>query len=81
MKKTKMTRVNPLSEDELFYLAIRDWNKSKNLKTFVGLYRYGFTPSIKDIFGWRIYRIIRNTLTGRYKELEVELGKKVKASD
>ena len=75
MKKVKMTRGNPLSEDELFYQAICKWNREKSFKNFKELYRQGFTPSLKDIFGWRIYRIIRNTLTGRYKELEVELGK------
>lgn len=81
MKKTKMTRANPLSGDELFYRAICKWNREKSFKNFKELYRQGFTPSIKDVFGWRIYRIIRNTLTGRYQELEVELGKKVKATD
>lgn len=72
----KTIRVSHLSENEMFYQAVYKWNRKKSLKTFIELYKNGFTHfTFKDIFGWRIYRIVKNTVIGRYKELETKLEK------
>lgn len=64
---------------ENFYKAVCAWNKKKSFKTFFAMYKHGFEyPTIKDLFGWRIYRIIRNTLNGKYEWCEAELEKQRK---
>lgn len=56
-----------------FYEAVIAWNKKKNFSTFIQIYKDGFNSNA--FFGFRIWRIIRNTLTGRYKDLETKVNK------
>lgn len=63
--------------DKLFYQALCAWNRQKTWKTFWAMFKHGFNCSFKDLFGWRFYRIIRNTLNGRYKQCEAELRKQL----
>jgi len=52
------------------YNIINDWNKKKNLKNFYNLYKNGFR--FKRIWSrpvFRVYRIIRNTVTKRYLKI------------
>lgn len=51
-----------------FYEAIIAWNKKKKFSTFIQIYKNGF--ELNAFFGFRIWRIIRNTLKGRYKKIE-----------
>lgn len=51
------------------YKAIVNWVKNPSIKNFFRLYK---TFSFRFIWLcplWRIWRIIRNTITGRYKEI------------
>lgn len=64
--------------DSNFYNAISNWNRKKNIRNFIMVHKYGFVkrrskPLIEYLPFWKTYRIIRNTLTGRYKRLEIEL--------
>lgn len=58
------------------YAEIYDkWNKEKSFKNFIMVYKYGFT--FNSVFRrplFRVWRIIRNTLTHRY-ELYVKVVK------
>lgn len=56
-----------------FYEAVIAWNKKKKFSTFIQIYRDGFYYYAS--FGFRVWRIIRNTLIGRYKDLEVKVNK------
>lgn len=56
-----------------FYLALCVWNHAKNLTTFMQLYHNGFDKGSFCLF--RVYRIIRNTLQGRYKKIENQVKK------
>jgi hypothetical protein len=56
-----------------FYEAIIAWNKKKNFSTFVQMYRDGFDSTA--FCGFRVWRIIRNTFIGRYKDLETKVNK------
>ena len=57
-----------------FYEAVIAWNKKKNFSTFIQLYKNGFYSNA--FFGFRVWRIIRNTLIGRYKDLEIKVNNK-----
>lgn len=57
-----------------FYEAVVAWNKKKKFSTFIQLYKDGFDSNA--FFGFRVWRIIRNTLIGRYKDLEIKVNKK-----
>lgn len=50
-----------------FYDAIVAWNHHKSWNTLWQLYKKGFTGSW---FGFRLWRIVRNTVNGRYKDIE-----------
>lgn len=56
-----------------FYEAIVAWNKKKNFSTFIQMYRDGFDSNA--FFGFRVWRIIRNTFKGRYKRIEARVNK------
>jgi hypothetical protein len=56
-----------------FYEAIIAWNKKKKISTFIQIYRDGFNSNA--FFGFRVWRIIRNTFIGRYKDLETKVNK------
>ena len=56
-----------------FYTALRAWNHTKNLTTFMQLYHDGFFSNSFCLY--RIYRIIRNTWKGKYKEIEEQVKK------
>lgn len=56
-----------------FYEAVIAWNKRKKFSTFIQMYRDGFNSNA--FFGYRVWRIIRNTLKGRYKDLEIKVNK------
>ena len=58
--------------DREFYSAVVKWNRKKNLSTFKRLYRDGFDTTA--FFGFRIWRIIRNTIIGRYKDIELKVN-------
>ena len=60
MKKVYKGRV-----DKDFYFAVKEWCVKKNFTNFKRLYRDGFDSTA--FFGFRIWRIIRNTITGRYR--------------
>ena len=55
-----------------FYEAIVAWNEKKNFSTFTQMYKNGFDSNA--FFGFRIWRIIRNTFTGRYKDIESSIN-------
>jgi hypothetical protein len=57
-----------------FYEAVVAWNKKKNFSTFIQMYKNGFDSSA--FFGFRVWRIIRNTVIGRYKDIEEKVNKK-----
>lgn len=57
-----------------FYEVVVAWNKKKKFSTFIQLYKNGFAS--KAFFGFRVWRIIRNTLIGRYKDLEIKVNNK-----
>lgn len=50
--------------------AMRAWRNKKTIGTFRNLMRYGFTHynGLVDwiLTPWRLYRVVRNTITGRY---------------
>lgn len=52
-----------------FYLAVFHWNRRKNWKNFLRLYRT-FGPSW---FGYRVWCIFKNTITLRYYFLEKDV--------
>ena len=57
-------------ENKKAYNAIVCWVENPSIKNFFKLYKDGFF--IRFIWWrplWRIWRIIRNTITGRYKEI------------
>lgn len=57
-----------------FYEAVVAWNEKKNFSTFTRLYRDGFDSNA--FFGFRVWRIVRNTIIGRYKDIETKVNKK-----
>lgn len=64
------------NDKKIFYQTIQKWNKKKTVKTFFELYHNGFTHyTIRENAIWRIYKIIKHTLTGKYKWCENELYK------
>ena len=58
--------------DKEFYSAVVKWNRKKNFSTFRQIYRDGFDSTA--FFGFRIWRIIRNTIIGRYKDIELKVN-------
>ena len=48
------------------YKALLEWERKKSLDNFRRVYRECFTGGN---FIWRTWRIIRNTITGRYVEM------------
>lgn len=46
--------------------AYREFEKKKNWKTLKNLYRNAFNGGLPV---WKIYRFIKNLVTGRYKRL------------
>lgn len=59
-----------MMENKKAYDAIVCWVEKPSVKNFFKLYRDGFT--IRFIWWrplWRIWRIIRNTVTGKYKQI------------
>ena len=60
--------------EKKFYNALVAWNKKKSLKNFIQLYKDGFDS--KSFFGFRVWRIIRNTFKGRYKDIEQKVNNK-----
>lgn len=58
-------------EKDEFYQLVVDWNATKNFTTFKRMLKDGFLTKLNFFnFWWRCYRIIRNTITGRYAEIE-----------
>lgn len=60
--------------EKKFYNALVAWNKKKNLTSFIQLYKDGFDANA--FFGFKIYRIIRNTIIGKYKDIEQKVNNK-----
>ena len=59
-----------MTENKRGYDAIVRWVENPSIKNFFKLYRDGFT--IRFIWWrplWRIWRIICNTVNGRYKQI------------
>ena len=59
-----------MTENKKAYDAIIRWVENPSIKNFFKLYKDGFI--IRFIWWrplWRIWRIIRNTATGRYKKI------------
>ena len=69
MKKVYWNRL-----DKDAYIAIKEWCVKKNFTNFKRLYRDAFGRNA--FWGFRIWRIIRNTITGRYRRImyKVRLG-------
>ena len=63
---------NRLDKDT--YIAIKEWCVKKNFSNFKRLYHDAF--GCNAFFGFRIWRIIRNTVSGRYRGIvyKVRLG-------
>lgn len=58
-------------EKDEFYQLVVTWNATKNFTTFKRMLNDGFLTKLNFFnFWWRCYRIIRNTITGRYAEIE-----------
>ena len=58
-------------EKDEFYQLVVAWNATKNFTTFKRMLNDGFLTKLNFFnFWWRCYRIIRNTITGRYAEIE-----------
>ena len=58
-------------ETDSFYQAIVLWNTTKNFTTFRRMLNDGFLTKLNFFnFWWKCYRIIRNTITGKYAEIE-----------
>lgn len=73
-ERSVVRRVQTPKEKVSFYNLIYQWNRRKTFKTFRLLYKHefiGFNP-IR-----RVYCIIKQTVNGRYKELEQELAEKI----
>ena len=71
-----------MTENKRGYDAIVNWVENPSIKNFFKLYKDGFT--IRFIWWrplWRIWRIIRNTVTGRYKEIANDDSLKEKYSE
>jgi hypothetical protein len=60
-----MKRIPEGRVDKDFYLAVKEWCVKKSLTNFKRLYRDGFDSTA--FFGFRFWRIIRNTISGRYR--------------
>lgn len=56
------------AETKIFMMAVQEWNEEKCWETFKGIYTFGFRNNPNPLF--RVWRIARNTLNGRYKEIE-----------
>lgn len=57
-----------------FYKAVSAWNKKKSLKNFKRIYLDGFTyEKAFERPVLRLFKIIKNTFSGKYKESEEEL--------
>lgn len=56
--------------DKEFYIAVCEWNKKKSLHSLKLIWREGFSPCF---IGFKIWRIIRNTINGRYKQIEQDV--------
>ena len=67
-------------EKDEFYQLVVAWNATKNFTTFKRMLNDGFLTKLNFFnFWWRCYRITRNTITGRYAEIEQkEKAKKTK---
>lgn len=66
-------------EFEKAYQAVCAWNRKKTWRTFWRLYKDGFSHfTVKDLIGWRVYRIFINTVSGRYKLFEAEFKRRVR---
>lgn len=51
-----------------FYEVVVAWNRRKDWHNFCQLYKVGFAKSAW--FGFRLWRILRNTVSGRYRDIE-----------
>jgi hypothetical protein len=62
MKKVYRGRI-----DKDSYVAIKEWCEKKNFTNFKRLYHDAFARNA--FWGFKIWRIIRNTVTGRYRKI------------
>ena len=61
---------------ERFYNAVVAWNATKNIATFKRMLHDGFLTELNIFnFWWKCYRIAKNTISGKYKEIEQKEGK------
>jgi hypothetical protein len=51
------------------YHALKAWTERKSLNNFKSVYHSAFTGGNPI---WRVWRILRNTISGRYKEMVVD---------
>lgn len=72
-------RINNPTEFLQAYPHWRAWNHHHTIKNFISVYRFTFThyTLIHNPF-WRIYKIIRHTVSGKYKEIEKEFAEDYK---
>ena len=55
-----------ITKKDRFINAAAMWTKEKNFDNFLRLWRYGFET--KNPF-FKIWRVFRNTVNGRYREI------------
>lgn len=54
------------TEKDMMIWAATAWTQKKSMKSFWSLWRYGFRT--RNIF-FKLWRIFRNTVNGRYREI------------
>lgn len=59
-----------MSERWLLIMICNLWLEKKSFKNFKLLYHYGFRNNPNPVF--RIWRIFRNTVNGRYREIAIK---------
>lgn len=53
-----------------------DWNHKKSIKNFIKVYKKTFTHfTFSENPIWRIYKIFKNTISGKYEEIEKNFKK------
>ncbi len=58
-------------ERDIFFQAVVAWNANKNLTTFKRMLHDGFLTKLNIFnFWWKCYRIAKNTISGKYEEIE-----------
>lgn len=72
-------RINNVDEFMKAYPIWCAWNHHHTIKNFIAVYRFTFRRyTLLHNPLWRVYRIICNTVNGKYKEIEREFAEDYK---